>query len=551
MYKMSGRQVSLAIATLVLALIGASFAVSTDPADGLGPSRDNDWTFADLVKEAKLLTAPDARRVVNGAETEPFEYASTVALVIKGETDSAGQACGGTAISDEWILTAAHCVGGLANVNNVSTQLEVLVGGWYLPLELGARLGVCDAVVHPEFVASTLRNDLALLRVCDAHYMPTAALPIAHGADATDVAADAVGWGLNSGSVFSGEQHAASVVVQAARVCDLYAESAYVPYPYDHGIQVCAGGSIDACSGDSGGPLFAGSTVIGITSFGDSPCELPAPGYYVRVSAYVPWIQAETGITPGVTTPGVACRDAYATHVGTAGADSIVTGDRGDVVVALAGDDFVNVGDGLDLVCGGDGADIIGLGGGTTDAALGGGGDDVVYGQAGDDVIDGGDGSDKLRGGPGDDRLDGAAGPDDLNGGSGDDEVLGGDGADRFVRGGTGDDIVDGGPGDDAVVAGNGGSDMVYGGSGDDRLVTGGPRADTVSGGPGNDVVKGHKGADTLHGDADDDMLFGGPQSDVLEGGPGIDDCNGGTTGQGAIESDRSTGCEGEVTAVP
>lgn len=530
-------------------VLGLAFAPTTQPALGLAGPNDH-RTYGELIAEAKFQTHGDGRRIVNGSETEPFAYASTVALVKSGVSDSVGLQCGATAISNVWILTAAHCFSS-QGPTAAALGLEVLVGAWYLPMELGARLEICDVVAHPDFDSASLINDVALVRVCEPHYMPTAALPTSASDDGPNVSAEAVGWGLNRNSTFSGEQHVARIAVQEQRICDIYAESEFVFYPYDHNLQRCAGGISDACAGDSGGPLYNGDTVIGITSFGDSPCELPAPGYYARVLAYVPWIQAKTGIIPGLATPGVSCSDGFATAVGTDQDDAIVTGDRGDTVVAGAGNDFVSTGDGIDLVCGGDGDDVIGLGDGTTDVAYGGAGNDEIFGQFGDDTIAGGPGDDKLRGGPGTDLLRGEAGVDDLNGGPGDDHVLGGDGNDRFVRGGTGDDLVDGGPGDDELIAGNGGEDIVLGGPGDDALVTGGPRPDTMSGGSGDDVVKGHKGADRINGDAGNDMIFGGHQSDQIDGGAGTDSCNGGTTGNGAQESDQATGCEGTLVSIP
>lgn len=542
-------------AFLILALITAAFVVGV-PGSGqraAANSPETETSFASVVKAAKADLHPDSRRITNGSETEPYEYPSVVALVQKGASDLQGQSCGATAISDRWLLTAAHCLWELpANVPAASIEVDAVVGAWYLPLELGARMEICSFTTHPGFdYFDFVSPDIAVVELCEPHFHPAAGLPANAAVDGAGVIAQAVGWGLHEGGAYDGELHAGTVSVMSNAECQ---QSATSQFPFDGAAEICASGangSIDACNGDSGGPLYNGTTVIGIVIYGpEAVCEGPAPGIYTRVSAYLPWIESITGITPGMQFPGIPCADAYATHIGTLEADVITTTDRGDVVAAFSGDDVVTTGDGVDLVCGGDGADIIGLGGGF-DSALGGPGDDVIYGQTENDVIDGGEGDDKLRGGAGDDVVRGGDGSDDLNGGTGNDQVMGEGGDDRFVRGGTGDDMVDGGPGSEGVVAGNGGSDMVYGGEGDDPLVTGGPRPDTVSGGPGSDVVKGHKGADTLNGDDGDDMILGGHQADRIDGGAGIDTCIGGTTGQGAPEADEAVGCEGEIVSVP
>ena len=66
--------------------------------------------------------------------------------------------------------------------------------------------------------------------------------------------------------------------------------------------QICAGGQRgkDSCRGDSGGPLMSVErssdgayrwTVIGVVSFGPSPCGMQGwPGVYTKIYDYVPWI---------------------------------------------------------------------------------------------------------------------------------------------------------------------------------------------------------------------------------------------------------------------
>lgn len=65
---------------------------------------------------------------------------------------------------------------------------------------------------------------------------------------------------------------------------------------------MCAGGQPgkDSCRGDSGGPLMYENPatrlyeVIGVVSFGPTPCGLPdIPGVYTKVFAYKDWIRSQ------------------------------------------------------------------------------------------------------------------------------------------------------------------------------------------------------------------------------------------------------------------
>ena len=72
---------------------------------------------------------------------------------------------------------------------------------------------------------------------------------------------------------------------------------------------ICAGytaGGIDACSGDSGGPLAYLNeddvwVLYGIVSWGFGCAEADMPGVYTKVANYVDWVNSKTGITFGMS----------------------------------------------------------------------------------------------------------------------------------------------------------------------------------------------------------------------------------------------------------
>lgn len=62
-----------------------------------------------------------------------------------------------------------------------------------------------------------------------------------------------------------------------------------------HNNHFCGGlleGGLSACDLDRGGALIQDGAVVGIVSFSNFPCAQPnLPSVYVRVSAYISWIQ--------------------------------------------------------------------------------------------------------------------------------------------------------------------------------------------------------------------------------------------------------------------
>ncbi|MCH7801533.1 MAG: serine protease, partial [Chloroflexi bacterium] len=246
-------------------------------------------------------------KIVGGSIAQVGAWPWQVALLSDGSTPESGQFCGGSLITDEWVVTAAHCMFDTSGALKQPSEIDVQAGIHALSSNAGQRRDVSSIVVHPSYNPTTFDNDIALVKLSspvtlDSTVSTIVPLTPEDGSLANPgVTATVTGWGTtSSGGLFSDDLRQVEVPIVSTSDCNSSAS-------YNGAItanMLCAGsiedGGIDSCQGDSGGPLVvpdgAGWRLAGVVSWGTG-CALPQkPGVYTRVSEMRDFISQNTGV---------------------------------------------------------------------------------------------------------------------------------------------------------------------------------------------------------------------------------------------------------------
>ncbi|XP_062557835.1 transmembrane protease serine 9-like [Armigeres subalbatus] len=228
-------------------------------------------------------------RVVGGYEVAVEDVPFQVSLSDVGSSHF----CGGSLLSDRWVLTAGHCA------SSYQHNLQVRVGS-SRHASGGQLYKVRTVYRHPQYSAATTDYDFSLLELeetvtfsesCSPVDLPQKDDPVNAG-----TCLQVSGWGNTQNPAES------SAVLRAANVPAVSQEECSQAYAMYGGVtdrMVCAGykqGGKDACQGDSGGPLVEGNTLVGVVSWGVGCAEPGYPGVYSRVAAVRDWVKEVSGL---------------------------------------------------------------------------------------------------------------------------------------------------------------------------------------------------------------------------------------------------------------
>ncbi|XP_068625981.1 trypsin-1-like [Battus philenor] len=242
--------------------------------------------------------------VVGGVDASLKEFPHMALLGFGNDVNNIQWLCGGSVISEKFILTAGHCT----SSREAGPVKYALVGilSRTEHVDSSQRYGIKNIIKHPEYKAPKRYHDIALLETDREINLSDNVVPACLHVDTTanDALALASGWGAtqNRGSNADVLQKVILNKFDDFECAVLFPPTRLMMNGFDSRTQICYGDknkSKDTCQGDSGGPLQLKNqkihcmyTVVGVTSFGRACGFVGEPGIYTKVSAYVPWIES-------------------------------------------------------------------------------------------------------------------------------------------------------------------------------------------------------------------------------------------------------------------
>ncbi|XP_053687198.1 chymotrypsin-1-like [Sabethes cyaneus] len=230
-----------------------------------------------------FLSADLSGRVIYGTDASIVEYPFAASLRRNNR-----HICGGSILTQYWILTAAHCLSRFTS----PFELSIQVGRTTISRLVDSSVYQADRfVVHPWYdKENSLINDIALVKLMDPlefseMVQPVRLPPLCYEVEEPNSKVTVIGWGRTETGNISEILQKLHYFVIPNSVCSQLHSTWIKP------TQICTAYP-GPYKGDSGGPLMHQGLQVGIVSWG----RKPLPGVLTKVSQYIKFIYMHTDL---------------------------------------------------------------------------------------------------------------------------------------------------------------------------------------------------------------------------------------------------------------
>nr|XP_019562456.2 chymotrypsin-1-like [Aedes albopictus] len=239
------------------------------------------------------LSAAPTEKIINGTDTTIEQYPFIFSL----RSSSGSHSCGGSILTNYWMLCAAHCV------NEYTTPILQSIQVGRTEITKAADSSVFDidrVIIHPEYTPSnSYKNDIAVFKLKRPLEFSQSVQPVQLPSPCFEVPesnpeVSLLGWGVTDAGVVASILQKVNYYAVPNEECNQIHSNTIYP---SHICAAYPGGGKGQCSGDSGGPLIHNGVQVGIVSWSIKPCTIaPYPGVLTKVSHFIDFIYEHTDL---------------------------------------------------------------------------------------------------------------------------------------------------------------------------------------------------------------------------------------------------------------